>query len=131
MPTAHSARNVGAGYRLHSGSVSTGRFLQLLLLLALCVFLPAGTLDYWEGWLFSAVFAACSLAMTLYLAVTQGCLPWRACAAVSRCDAAGPSGRLLHRSGIRPGARAEMLPMMVGFGVASRLNFMHVDRHPT
>jgi protein-S-isoprenylcysteine O-methyltransferase Ste14 len=24
-------------------------------------------LDYWEGWLFSAVFAACSVAMTLYL----------------------------------------------------------------
>ena len=50
---------------------ATGRFLRLLLLLAVCVFLPAGTLDYWEGWLFSAVFAACSVAMTLYLAVND------------------------------------------------------------
>jgi protein-S-isoprenylcysteine O-methyltransferase Ste14 len=50
---------------------ATGKFLQLLLLLSVCVFLPAGTLDYWEGWLFSTVFAACSLAMTLYLAVND------------------------------------------------------------
>jgi protein-S-isoprenylcysteine O-methyltransferase Ste14 len=50
---------------------AAGRFLQLLVLLSVCVFLPAGTLDYWEGWLFGAVFAACSLAMTLYLAVND------------------------------------------------------------
>jgi protein-S-isoprenylcysteine O-methyltransferase Ste14 len=50
---------------------ATGRFLQLLLLLAAFVFLPAGTFDYWEGWLFSAVFAACSLAITIYLAVND------------------------------------------------------------
>jgi protein-S-isoprenylcysteine O-methyltransferase Ste14 len=35
------------------------------------VFLPAGTLDYWEGWLFSAVFIGCSLAITLYLAIND------------------------------------------------------------
>jgi protein-S-isoprenylcysteine O-methyltransferase Ste14 len=50
---------------------ATGRSLQLLLVLSVCVFLPAGTLDYWEGWLFIAVFAACSLAVTLYLAVND------------------------------------------------------------
>jgi hypothetical protein len=50
---------------------ATKRFIQLLLLLSVCVFLPAGTLDYWEGWLFCAVFPACSLAMTLYLAVND------------------------------------------------------------
>ena len=48
---------------------AAGKFLQLPVILALFVFLPAGTLDYWEGWLFSAVFIACSLAITLYLAV--------------------------------------------------------------
>jgi protein-S-isoprenylcysteine O-methyltransferase Ste14 len=48
---------------------AAGKFLQLPIMLALLVFLPAGTLDYWQGWLFSAVFVACSLAVTLYLAV--------------------------------------------------------------
>lgn len=50
---------------------AAGKFLQLPVILALFVFLPAGTLDYWEAWLFSAVFAACSLAITLYLAVND------------------------------------------------------------
>jgi protein-S-isoprenylcysteine O-methyltransferase Ste14 len=48
---------------------AAGKLLQLPVMLALFVFLPAGTLDYWEGWLFSAVFMACVLAITLYLAV--------------------------------------------------------------
>lgn len=48
---------------------AAGKLLQLPVMLALFVFLPAGTLDYWEGWLFSAVFTACVLAITLYLAV--------------------------------------------------------------
>ena len=47
---------------------AAGKFLQLPVILALFVFLPAGTLNYWEGRLFSAVFVACTLAMTLYLA---------------------------------------------------------------
>jgi protein-S-isoprenylcysteine O-methyltransferase Ste14 len=47
---------------------AAAKLLQLPLLLAVLIFLPAWTLDYWEGWLFSAVFVACSLAITLYLA---------------------------------------------------------------
>ena len=47
---------------------AAGRLLQLPFILAIFVFLPAGTLDYWEAWLFSAVFFVCSLAITLYLA---------------------------------------------------------------
>ncbi len=31
------------------------------------IFLPAGTLNYWEAWLFIAVFFACNLALTGYL----------------------------------------------------------------
>jgi protein-S-isoprenylcysteine O-methyltransferase Ste14 len=50
---------------------AAGKFLQLPLLLAVFVFLPAGTLDYWEGWLFGAVFIACSLAITLHLAIND------------------------------------------------------------
>lgn len=48
---------------------AAGRLLQLPLILAVLVFLPAGTLAYWEAWLFSAVFFAGSLALTVYLAI--------------------------------------------------------------
>jgi protein-S-isoprenylcysteine O-methyltransferase Ste14 len=44
--------------------------VQLLLsfpIVALLIFLPAGTFDYWEGWVFSGVFFACNLALTAYL----------------------------------------------------------------
>jgi protein-S-isoprenylcysteine O-methyltransferase Ste14 len=47
---------------------AAARFLQLAFFLAALIFLPAWTLDYWEGWLFSTVFLACSLMITLYLA---------------------------------------------------------------
>jgi protein-S-isoprenylcysteine O-methyltransferase Ste14 len=50
---------------------AAGKLLQLPVILAMLVFLPAGTLDYWQGWLFSAVFFICSLAVTLYLAATD------------------------------------------------------------
>ena len=50
---------------------AAGKFLQLPVIFALFVFLLAGTLNYWQGWLFSAVFAGCSLALTLYLAVAD------------------------------------------------------------
>jgi protein-S-isoprenylcysteine O-methyltransferase Ste14 len=50
---------------------AVGKLLQLPVLLALFIFLPAGTLHYWEGWLFSAVFVACALAITVYLAVSD------------------------------------------------------------
>lgn len=53
---------------------AAGKLLQLPVMLALFVFLPAWTLDYWEGWLFSAVFGLGSVAMTVYLAVTDPAL---------------------------------------------------------
>ena len=34
-----------------------------------CIFLPAGTWDYWQGWLFIAVFSASTVAFTVYLAL--------------------------------------------------------------
>src|SRR5688572_770144 len=33
------------------------------------LFLPAGTFDYWEAWLFVAVFFVCSVAITVWLMV--------------------------------------------------------------
>jgi protein-S-isoprenylcysteine O-methyltransferase Ste14 len=45
------------------------RLLQLPIVMAALLLVPAGTLDYWEAWVFIAVFFACSLAITVYLAV--------------------------------------------------------------
>ena len=39
-----------------------------LLAMAALLFLPAGTLDYWQAWVFIAVFAGTSSAITVYLA---------------------------------------------------------------
>lgn len=39
------------------------------LVLAALVFVPAGSLAYWQGWAFIAIFAAVSGAMTIYLAI--------------------------------------------------------------
>src|SRR5277367_4934674 len=40
--------------------------LRLQVILALLIFLPAGSIRYWQGWLFWMVFFACVLMVTLY-----------------------------------------------------------------
>ena len=45
------------------------RLLLIFPLLWVLLFLPAGTLRYWEAWVFSAVFFACNVLMTAYVAV--------------------------------------------------------------
>jgi protein-S-isoprenylcysteine O-methyltransferase Ste14 len=40
-----------------------------LLVMAALLFLPAGTLAYWQAWVFIAVFAGASSAITVYLAI--------------------------------------------------------------
>ncbi|MBX7451117.1 isoprenylcysteine carboxylmethyltransferase family protein [Mycolicibacterium sp. 3033] len=42
-----------------------------ILCLAVAVFVPAGTLHYWQGWGFIAVFTACSVLSGAYLAVRR------------------------------------------------------------
>src|SRR5262245_40396112 len=39
-----------------------------LVFFAALIFGTAGTLNYWQGWLFLAVFAAATIAFTVYLA---------------------------------------------------------------
>src|SRR5262245_50044962 len=44
--------------------------IQLLLfpiIMGALLFLPAGTLDYWEAWVFVAVFFTCTIAITIWL----------------------------------------------------------------
>lgn len=43
-------------------------FLFLVLILALALFLSAGTLSYWQAWVYLAVFSICVILITLYLA---------------------------------------------------------------
>jgi hypothetical protein len=39
------------------------------LIIAAFLFLPAGTLNYWQAWVFMAVFMSSSTAVTVYLAI--------------------------------------------------------------
>src|SRR5260370_13865144 len=43
------------------------RMLCLLLVMAALLFIPAGTLDYWQAWTFMAFYFASYLAITVYL----------------------------------------------------------------
>ncbi len=46
--------------------------VQLLLMpfsMAALIFIPAGTINYWQGWLFITVFSLSILVITLYLAI--------------------------------------------------------------
>jgi protein-S-isoprenylcysteine O-methyltransferase Ste14 len=52
---------------LYSQAVKSGVFGFLLF--AALIFVPAGTIYYWQGWAFLAVFAASSTAFTVYLAL--------------------------------------------------------------
>lgn len=38
-----------------------------MVVIALALFLPAGSLSYWQGWTYMAVFAGCIILITLYL----------------------------------------------------------------
>lgn len=42
-------------------------FAFLMLVLALALFLPAGSLRYWQAWIYLAVFAGCTILITAYL----------------------------------------------------------------
>ena len=50
---------------LHAATTSIIGFASFLLM----VFWPAGTFDYWQGWLFLVIFAASTVGFTVYLAI--------------------------------------------------------------
>ena len=45
--------------------------LQFPVFMGLLLFLPAGTLHYWQAWMFIAVFLACAFIITAYLAIND------------------------------------------------------------
>jgi protein-S-isoprenylcysteine O-methyltransferase Ste14 len=64
-PAAH-LRNVGREMEdLNKNAI--GGLLRFLITLAVLLFLAAWTLDYWQAWVFLAVFSGSALAITLYL----------------------------------------------------------------
>jgi protein-S-isoprenylcysteine O-methyltransferase Ste14 len=69
---------------------------------AVLLFLPAGTLNYWQGWAFLAVFSAVSLVPTIYLNRVDP-------AAMERRMHAGPSAET------RPVQRAVMVGTFIAF----------------
>jgi protein-S-isoprenylcysteine O-methyltransferase Ste14 len=40
--------------------------IQLLVAMALLLFLPAGSLSFWQGWVYWFLFSICVIAITLY-----------------------------------------------------------------
>jgi protein-S-isoprenylcysteine O-methyltransferase Ste14 len=47
------------------------QFLLFPIVMGAVLFLPAGTFDYWEAWVFVAVFLLCSLAIAAWLAIND------------------------------------------------------------
>jgi protein-S-isoprenylcysteine O-methyltransferase Ste14 len=45
--------------------------LLFLIVLGALLFLPAGTFDYWQAWVFIAVFVACNLPLTTWVAIND------------------------------------------------------------
>jgi protein-S-isoprenylcysteine O-methyltransferase Ste14 len=45
--------------------------LLFLLVTGALLFLPAGTFNYWEAWVFIAVFVACNLPLTIWVAIND------------------------------------------------------------
>jgi protein-S-isoprenylcysteine O-methyltransferase Ste14 len=45
--------------------------LLFLFVLGALLFLPAGTFDYWQAWVFIAVFVACNLPLTIWVAIND------------------------------------------------------------
>ena len=51
--------------------------LFLFVAMAALLFVPAGTTDYWQAWMFLAVYFACSIALSLYLMIADPALMQR------------------------------------------------------
>jgi protein-S-isoprenylcysteine O-methyltransferase Ste14 len=51
-----------------------GQFLLFPTVMGAVLFLPAGTFDYWQAWVFVGVFFACTVAITAWMAVADPAL---------------------------------------------------------
>ena len=99
---------------------SFGGLVFLLVVLGLCLFLPAGSLAYWQGWLFLAVFGVCVVLITAYLfRYDQGLL--------SRRVAAGPVAEpSTFQKIIQSLAAVAFLLMFIVPGLDYRFHWSHI-----
>jgi protein-S-isoprenylcysteine O-methyltransferase Ste14 len=66
--TAAANRSCNVGQEMEDlNKKALGGLLKFLVTLTVLLFLAAWTLDYWQAWVFLAVFSGCALAITLYL----------------------------------------------------------------
>jgi protein-S-isoprenylcysteine O-methyltransferase Ste14 len=94
--------------------------VQLVVGMGLLIFLPAGTLRFAEGWTFLVVFAAASLAITLYLVKNDPRL-------LARRTQAGPGGeKELAQKIIQGLASVAFVSMIVVPSLDHRLGWSHV-----
>jgi protein-S-isoprenylcysteine O-methyltransferase Ste14 len=80
-------------------------FLAIIILTAvmgLLVFIPAGTIHYWEGWAYLSIFTGASVFTTLYLMITDRAL-------LERRMKGGPAAEK------RPAQKLIMLVVSIGF----------------
>lgn len=65
-PIAQGELDVGRDFT-QLKSKAFGGLLFLMVVMATASLVPAGSIDYWQAWVFLSVFAASSLSITLYL----------------------------------------------------------------
>jgi protein-S-isoprenylcysteine O-methyltransferase Ste14 len=93
-PERRSGRRLSAslsyGARVNSLAARTILgFVQLLLILGVLLFAPAWTLDFWQAWVYLAVFFGCAGLITAYLWKTDRLLLERRVTAGPRAEASG------------------------------------------
>lgn len=100
-------------------------FLGLAFLIAMigaAVFVPAGTVAYWQAWMFIATFGTVTLAITIYLAVADPAL-------LARRVAGGPlAEQKRSQQVIQSIASLAFVAVFVVSGFDHRLGWSHVSR---
>jgi protein-S-isoprenylcysteine O-methyltransferase Ste14 len=96
------------------------RQIAFLVVMALLVFLPAGTVHFWQAWLFLAVFVVLTVAMGLYFVITDPDL-------VARRMQVGPAAEREAAQRIAVGILlAALLAMLIVPGFDRRLHWSDV-----
>jgi protein-S-isoprenylcysteine O-methyltransferase Ste14 len=92
----------------------------LLGVMALLTFVPAGTINFWQGWLFLAVFGASVVAISAYMLIRDPAL-------VERRMHAGPVAESRHiQKFIQAVTGASFIGMLVVGGLDHRFGWSHV-----
>ncbi|OIN79610.1 methyltransferase family protein [Mycobacterium malmoense] len=104
---------------MKTGVRATASSVWGLVAFGLLVFLPAGTLNYWQAWVFIAVFTVTTIGPTIYVARTNP-------AALQRRMRAGPRAETrTAQKIIITGSFADLLVMMAFSAFDHRMGWSH------